>query len=421
MGTFLNRSMPFDQLRKVAADKSAEAVVGQSQPAGNGLQILRRRFVEADRLAVPLHAAPRNEAAVPGAHHPLPGVKIRLMLFQILPETLRVQAELRGDLRRGAVWFLAQPRDSRSVFRSRRFPVMFGRRKTRAFPVFRTPPGEGILPAPRTQVARQRFLAQPQFPGNLPDRHSRIPVEPHGFLIAFLAYGHRFVAAARTGDVPFPFGRLAALAQVTALLDQILVIEKYVMTKTSHGNSAPLGDLREGQLTRAEQLHGPGILLAAPRTDTPLLVVGKTPTATLRLPAFQNVRIVGAELIGQTRAVQPEQPCYLRDVVFEVVHAVARRDRIPVFGAGRRGLAPAPPQPHVRGVRDGQRRDAVAGEQQTPMILIQVTAKTDLRHAALLTNADGGHAARSIQRQSLPVTGDCFRSRRPLPATLCLR
>lgn len=61
-----------------------------------------------------------------------------------------MQAELGGDLRRGALLLLPQPLDGLGVFGSRGLPVGFGIRKTRTLAVLGTPPGEDILPVPVT-------------------------------------------------------------------------------------------------------------------------------------------------------------------------------------------------------------------------------------------------------------------------------
>lgn len=51
--------MPGEQFREVPAHEASQTVVDQPQTLRYGLQVLVRRFVQAYRLGVFLHAAPR--------------------------------------------------------------------------------------------------------------------------------------------------------------------------------------------------------------------------------------------------------------------------------------------------------------------------------------------------------------------------
>lgn len=197
---------------------------------------------------------------------------------------------------------------------------------------------------PRLQVVRKRELVQSQFLSDLFNRHGRIPVEPHGIPVTLAASGRRLVAASAARDVPFSSLCFGTLAQLAARLLQILVIEAHMLTKPGKGNPAPLGGLRQRKFSCAKQFDGGGILLPAPRTNAPLLVVSKPQPPTLQLPAFKKFRTVRTKLIAQTRRVQSEQVRDLRHVVFDILCIVAGCNRIAVLGARSRSLAPTSPQ-----------------------------------------------------------------------------
>lgn len=225
---------------------------------------------------------------------------------------------------------------------------------------------------PRLQVARKCERIQSQFLSNLFNRHGRIPVEPHRLPVALTAFGRRLVAASAARDVPFSFLCLGTLAQIAARLLQILVIKAHVLAEPGKGDPALLGDLRQRKFSCAKQFDGGGILLPAPRTNAPLLVVGKTQPLPLPFAAFEKSRTVRTKLIAQTRRVQSEQVRDLRYVVFDILCIAAGRDRVAVLGTGRRSLAPTSPQARTRGVRHRRDRYAVARQQQVAAVLVQI-------------------------------------------------
>lgn len=155
-----------------------------------------------------------------------------------------------------------------------------------------------------------------------------------------------------------------------------------MLTKPGKGDPAPLGNLRQRKFSCAKQFDGCGVLLPAPRTNAPLLVVRKTQPPTLQLPAFEKPRTVRTKLIAQTRRVQSEQVRDLLYVVFEILCIAAGRDRVAVLGTGRRGLAPTSPQARTRGVRHRRNRYAVARQQQVAAVLVQIAPEPRIRYTA---------------------------------------
>ena len=205
------------------------------------------------------------------------------------------------------------------------------------------------------------------------------------------------MAASAARDVTFSFLRLGTLAQLAARLLQILVIETHMLAKSSKGDPAPLGDLRQRKFSCAKQFHGPGIQLPAPWSNAPLLVVGKTQPLPLPFAAFEKSRTVRTKLIAQTRRVQSEQVRDLRDVVFDILCIAAGRDRVAVLGTGRHGLAPAPPQARMCGVRHRRDRYAVARQQQVAAVLVQIASETRIRYTATGADCTNAQRRRTVQ------------------------
>ena len=82
--------MPGKQFREVAAHEASQTVVDQPQTLRYGLQILVRRFVQAYRLGVFLHAAPQYGTSAGRAHHPPTGIELRFVLLEILPDIIAI-------------------------------------------------------------------------------------------------------------------------------------------------------------------------------------------------------------------------------------------------------------------------------------------------------------------------------------------
>ena len=176
-----------------------------------------------------------------------------------------------------------------------------------------------------------------------------------------------------------------------------------MLTKPGKGDPAPLGNLRQRKFSCAKQFDGCGVLLPAPRTNAPLLVVRKTQPPTLQLPAFEKPRTVRTKLIAQTRRVQSEQVRDLRYVVFEILCIAAGRDRVAVLGTGRRGLAPTSPQARTRGVRHRRNRYAVARQQQVAAVLVQIAPEPRIRYTATGADRTNAQHRRTVQPDSLAV------------------
>ena len=70
------------------------------ESASNRIYAFRRGAVQMDGFSVFLHATSRNGCLS------LPGIEFRLMLFQVTPEGLRMQAELCSDLSRRQIVLL---------------------------------------------------------------------------------------------------------------------------------------------------------------------------------------------------------------------------------------------------------------------------------------------------------------------------
>lgn len=82
--------MPGKQFREVAAHEASQTVVDQPQTLRYGLQVLVRRFVQAYRLGVFLHAAPRYGTSAGRPHHPPTGIEFRFVLLEILPDIIAI-------------------------------------------------------------------------------------------------------------------------------------------------------------------------------------------------------------------------------------------------------------------------------------------------------------------------------------------
>ncbi len=106
----------FYRLGEVSSDELAERAVVEPEPPCQRLDAFGGRGVQAEGLAVFLHAVMCHHLAVVRPDHTQPGVQLRLVFFQVLPETFRMQPELGGDLCRRKFAFF-QPPDSFGVFR----------------------------------------------------------------------------------------------------------------------------------------------------------------------------------------------------------------------------------------------------------------------------------------------------------------
>lgn len=245
---------------------------------------------------------------------------------------------------------------------------------------------------PRLQVVRKRELVQSQFLSDLFNRHGRIPVEPHGIPVTLAASGRRLVAASAARDVPFSSLCFGTLAQLAARLLQILVIEAHMLTKPGKGNPAPLGGLRQRKFSCAKQFDGGGILLPAPRTNAPLLVVSKPQPPTLQLPAFKKFRTVRTKLIAQTRRVQSEQ---VRDLLTRCIRHTLHRRRLqshcrtwraqpqsgPDVPAGAYARHPKPKKPPRRGATAAGRGGTCTDSSGTPHTILRNGRRSHERSA----------------------------------------
>ncbi len=178
-----------------------------------------------------------------------------------------------------------------------------------------------------------------------------------------------------------------------------------MLAKPGKGDPALLRNLRQRKFSRAKHFDGSGILIPAPRTNAPLLVVGKSQPLPLPFATFEKPRTVRTKLIAQTRGVQSEQLRDLRHVVFEILCIAAGRDRFAVLGTGRGGLSPTPPQTRMRGIRLRRSSNAVTRQQQVAAVFVEIVPETRIRNSALRTNGAYAPIRRGVLLQRLPVSG----------------
>ena len=128
------------------------------------------------------------------------------------------------------------------------------------------------------------------------------------------------------------------LAYPDTVVYQLFVVKCEVLFQSLIGYVAtPGGFLHRDVAVPAQQFHRPGIPLTALRARAARQVVAQAQTPAHLLAPFDHPRIVRTQLLAEVRAAQPKLPGDLRDVAVDVVHAVARRYRLAVFGpvAGR--------------------------------------------------------------------------------------
>lgn len=174
-------------------------------------------------------------------------------------------------------------------------------------------------------------------------------------------------------DLAFALLSYGLLADLDPIVDQLLVIENKMLFQSRIRDPATLRNLLHRDVTvPAQQLHGPGISLFAPSTCAARQVIVQSQTQTRPFPKLQHLRIMRTQLPAEVRAAQSELSGDLRDVVFEIVHAAARRDRLLVFGMSRGFLPPA----LIHTDRGGFFRtafDAVARKHQVAVVLADMT------------------------------------------------
>lgn len=204
------------------------------------------------------------------------------------------------------------------------------------------------------------------------------------------------------GHASLALAALGLFAQSEASVLQIMVVKQQMLAQSVSGNPACLGRFGNGHLRSSQQLHSPGIPLPAPRTHTPLLVVGKPPPPALLFPAFENVRIMTPQLVGKSRTVESEAAGDLRDVEFEVILVVARGDGLPIFGMRRRSLAPFAAQTLLCGLRL-RAYHAVTCENQFAVEAAQEAAETAQRNTAPLADLPCRQVGRNIEFHGLAV------------------
>ncbi len=389
-----------DQRRTISPYKPAEAIVLDSQPSSDGFQIFRRRFIQSDSLGVFLHAATRDAATVFHTHHTLPGIKLRLMLFQILPETLRVQAELGGNLRRGSV-LRTQPLDGRSVFGRRGFLVLFGLRKpkTAFFLVLDSPMREDQLRIPCTQMIAKTAERNTCRTNDLLLCHGGSLIQPNGLPVFLHLLGRRFVSVAITCKRPSPTLRFGPLTLIGTKTDQILMVKEKMFVQSGKRYAAFVRNLSDSLIRGPKHFHRRGISFRAPRTNAPRLIIAHAQTTAHLFPAFENVRIMGVQLIGQSRRIEVEQTGDPGNIEFDISHVVAGPYRILIFGMGCRCLTA--PVPQFYGGRSGF--NSMTSQYQLPVVLAQISPETAVFRMCQRANPFHRKRRRTIQRQRFPI------------------
>ena len=240
---------------------------------------------------------------------------------------------------------------------------------------------EHQVPVPRPQVVAQPAFRDVRAFRDLSGGQRCRAVELHGPAVFF--HGRRrgrMYAAAPPGRSRTARLR-AAFSAGASLDDQILVIKKHMLPQSAIRHSAHLGRLPYRDAARAQQLYRFGIFDHALGTHAARLVVVQSPPPSLYLPKHGYIGEMGAQLVGQCRAVETELTGDLRNVVFEAGAVPACFDGLPVLAVCGGRLSERFTEP------DGSRIgvsgiDAVAGKEQIPAVMMQIGGKPAQRHTA---------------------------------------
>ncbi|MFK2751190.1 hypothetical protein ACIXU3_01465 [Bacteroides fragilis] len=107
----------FVQFGEMSSDELAEGTVVEPESSCQRFHAFGCRSIKVQGLLVFSHAMVCHRTTAFCFDHTLPGIEFRLMLFQVLPETFRMQTKLGGDLcRRKPAFF--QPGNGIRIFGS---------------------------------------------------------------------------------------------------------------------------------------------------------------------------------------------------------------------------------------------------------------------------------------------------------------
>lgn len=192
---------------------------------------------------------------------------------------------------------------------------------------------------PCTHVAVKLRDVYPAALGNFSFSESGFFIQPYGILVFLNHFRLRESdgAVARQGAYAWLFHSSAS--SVASLPQQFLTVELQILPKAGKRDPALMGSLLYCYISFAEQLNGLRISQLGAGLSATVLIVGYAEPLPFALAAFDDVRIMCAELIGEAACAHAEYPCDFRHIHFDKISIVARHDCVAILSPGYGGLS----------------------------------------------------------------------------------